>query len=100
MQAYQAHSLFTVTVLLVFAVSIGFLVSQFQGGLTGAVVTVGGSACTANTDCNDNVACTIDSCKNAGQSTSFCVNAPIESCVSGDGCCPGGCITVTDNDCT
>jgi len=99
MEAYKAHSFLTVTALLIFAVSIGFLVSQFQGGLTGAVVTVDGAACSANTECNDYLACTVDSCKNAGLTNSFCSYAPIESCVSADGCCPAGCTTVTDSDC-
>lgn len=100
MEAYKAHSLLTVSALLVFAVSIGFLVSQFQGGLTGAVVSVDGTACSVNTECNDYVACTVDSCKNAGQGSSFCSYEPINSCVSADGCCPAGCSVLTDNDCS
>ena len=100
MEAYQAHSLLTVTALLIFAVSIGFLVSQFQGGLTGAVVSVDGPACSANTECNDYIACTVDSCKNVGQGNSFCSYDPIEACVNNDGCCPAGCTAVTDSDCS
>ena len=99
MEAYKAHSFVTVSVLLVFAVSIGFLVSQFQGGLTGAVVSTEVTACTANTQCNDYVACTVDSCKNAGLPSSFCSYEPINSCVGADGCCPAGCTALTDSDC-
>jgi hypothetical protein len=99
MEAYQKRSLATVLVLVGFTAIVGFLVSSFQGGLTGAVVSYGGVACTSNADCSDNIACTIDSCKNAGEELSFCVNSYIDYCQTGDGCCPAGCTLSTDNDC-
>jgi|SRR3989344_1996762 len=98
MEAYHTKSLMTVFSLLLFSVAIGYLVSMFQGGVTGAVVSLDTVACSDNTQCGDNIVCTIDSCKNAGTLGAFCSNSPVTYCLNNDGCCPAGCAG-TDSDC-
>ncbi|MDF1564740.1 MAG: lamin tail domain-containing protein [Deltaproteobacteria bacterium] len=51
--------------------------------------------------CDDGQACTADSSiGSAGSCDLECVNQPRTSCVSGDGCCPGGaCNAGNDSDC-
>jgi serine protease len=56
-------------------------------------------ACLADANCNDNNVCTIDTCSSAGTCGASCTFTPITQCVSGDGCCPVGCTSLTDNDC-
>ena len=46
--------------------------------------------------CDDNNFCTADSCDIASDA---CINTPITTCASGDGCCPAGCSYETDVDC-
>ena len=46
------------------------------------------------TACSDGNACTTEQCV-AGK----CLTAPVNTCQSGDGCCPTGCSAGTDNDC-
>jgi serine protease len=55
--------------------------------------------CSVDTDCNDNNACTIDTCNNAGSCAASCSYTNITACVSGDGCCPAGCTNAIDSDC-
>lgn len=50
--------------------------------------------CEIDEDCNDNSACTVDSC-NSG----ICINANIVLCYNGDDCCPEKCNSGNDNDC-
>lgn len=53
------------------------------------------------TTCDDGDACTNDSLSgSAAQCNAVCVYAPQTACVDGDGCCPIGCTSVTDDDCT
>ena len=95
---YKTKSLLTVLVLVGSMLAVGFLVNYFNSGITGAAA--GGVACYTNTDCDDGITCTIDSCKNAGEGNlAFCVSQPIDFCQDGDGCCPRGCSSVNDNDC-
>ncbi|ODS40779.1 hypothetical protein BEH94_10875 [Candidatus Altiarchaeales archaeon WOR_SM1_SCG] len=57
-------------------------------------------ACSSNSNCSDGNTCTLDSCSNAGTCSASCAHTTITSCLSGDGCCPSGCNSVTDNDCS
>ena len=95
---YKTKSVVTIVVLLGIMFSIGFLVNYFNAGVTGAAA--GGVACYDNSDCDDGITCTIDSCKNPGEGKmAFCVNQPVDYCQDRDGCCPAGCGSVNDNDC-
>jgi len=94
---YRTKSFLTVIMLIGGMVTVGFLVSSFDSGITGAA---SGFACYSNLDCDDGISCTIDSCENQVDETiPFCVNQPIDFCKDGDGCCPLGCGIVDDNDC-
>lgn len=95
---YKIKSALTVAVILVIMITVGVLVNKFQGGITGGVI---GNvvACGSDSECNDGVICTIDSCKYAGTENSFCDNRIIDFCKGDDNCCPPGCSTENDNDC-
>jgi hypothetical protein len=55
-------------------------------------------ACDAT--CDDHDACTVDLASgSAAGCTRSCVHRRITGCVSGDGCCPAGCLAATDKDC-
>lgn len=56
--------------------------------------------CTSSAQCNDNNACTTDTCQNSGSCLAYCAFSQISICVNGDGCCPAGCDSSNDNDCT
>ncbi|MEK6907129.1 MAG: hypothetical protein AABW45_01235, partial [Nanoarchaeota archaeon] len=48
--------------------------------------------CSSSANCNDNNACTLDSCTNPGKYNAACsISSTITSCVNNDGCCPAGC---------
>jgi parallel beta-helix repeat protein len=50
--------------------------------------------------CDDGDGCTVDSgTVSAPTCRLACEHAPISSCASGDGCCPGGCDRTSDSDC-
>jgi parallel beta-helix repeat protein len=50
--------------------------------------------------CDDGDGCTIDSgMVSAGTCTEQCEHVAVSACVSGDGCCPGGCDRTGDADC-
>ncbi len=51
--------------------------------------------CSTNAQCNDNNACTIDTCI-----SQMCEHELKTVCEDNDDCCPGGCTKSTDNDCT
>lgn len=51
--------------------------------------------CSSDSDCSDGHDCSVDSCLDG----EMCINSPIVSCVSGDGCCPLGCNEIIDEDC-
>ncbi len=51
--------------------------------------------CIEDTDCETGNSCAIGSCI-AGK----CVVETISECVSGDGCCAGGCTSINDSDCS
>ncbi len=57
------------------------------------------SVCTSQKDCSDGDTCTIDSCSGSNCSA-ICAHAPITSCLSKDGCCPAGCTSLNDSDCS
>ncbi|MCD6414239.1 MAG: discoidin domain-containing protein [Candidatus Diapherotrites archaeon] len=46
-------------------------------------------------NCDDNNPCTADMCINNN-----CTHVPITICISGDGCCPAGCTSTEDDDCS
>lgn len=56
-----------------------------------------GACPTACTDGND---CTVDTLLNGGTCAALCDYAPILDCVNDDGCCPAGCNSTNDNDCS
>ncbi|MCC6748457.1 MAG: hypothetical protein IT371_12410 [Deltaproteobacteria bacterium] len=55
-------------------------------------------ACPAS--CKDNDACTADVLLNGGTCAAQCTNSPITECQPNDGCCPPGCNSSTDSDCS
>jgi len=57
------------------------------------------ATCSNETSCNDNNACTIDICENAGTCSASCSHQTKTQCQSGDGCCPAGCTNDKDSDC-
>ncbi len=59
-------------------------------------ISSGSGACP--TVCDDGVGCTQDVLAGSG-CLSTCVTAPITALVDGDGCCPGGATSLTDDDC-
>lgn len=61
-----------------------------------------GETCDLNcpASCNDGDACTMDAQTGSpGLCNVACSNTAITSCLDGDGCCPGSCTSVTDDDC-
>ncbi len=56
---------------------------------------------TCPSSCDDQDPCSQDIMRGSSQDCNVsCEYLPITACVSDDGCCPPGCNTVTDNDCT
>ncbi len=51
--------------------------------------------CDNDLDCNDQDACTVDTCNDANS----CVNTAITACSDNDGCCPTSCTYENDSDC-
>ncbi len=58
------------------------------------------ATCSVNIDCNDNNACTIDVCTNPNTCLAVCSYADVIQCANSDGCCPAGCDSSNDNDCS
>lgn len=53
------------------------------------------------TDCDDGNACTRDTLEGvASECTATCVHSEITACAAGDGCCPAGCDSLEDSDCS
>ncbi len=53
------------------------------------------------TACNDSNACTTDTLNGAAATcNAACAYAPVTACVNGDNCCPAGCTSANDNDCS
>lgn len=51
--------------------------------------------------CDDGVACTSDRLTGSPASCNArCESAPIDACAAGDGCCPSGCTSASDSDCS
>ncbi|MCK5800314.1 MAG: hypothetical protein KAI47_24155, partial [Deltaproteobacteria bacterium] len=57
-------------------------------------------ACPMEADCNDGSSCTTDTLLNPETCGAQCSHTPIVACTNGDGCCPTGCTTKTDDDCS
>jgi alpha-N-arabinofuranosidase len=56
---------------------------------------------TCPTTCDDGIACTFDQLTgNAASCSAACSHTAITACTPGDGCCPGGCTSAVDTDCT
>jgi len=52
-------------------------------------------------DCDDGNACSVDSLTgDASSCLVICDHTPIATCADGDGCCPAGCNTASDDDCS
>ncbi len=51
-------------------------------------------------DCDDQLSCTLDVVLNPGGCNATCDHQAIETCQDGDGCCPDGCTTADDSDCS
>jgi cysteine-rich repeat protein len=60
-------------------------------------VASGADACP--TACDDGMACTSDVLEGTGCETR-CINEPITAAANGDGCCPSGATSLTDDDCS
>ncbi|MEA3449534.1 MAG: TIGR03790 family protein [Patescibacteria group bacterium] len=58
------------------------------------------TACSNSSACDDFDNCTTDTCQNAGTCTAVCQNTTITTCADGDGCCPSGCDSGNDDDCS
>ena len=57
--------------------------------------------CESDTDCEDSNQChTNFECENPGQCNADCEYQQITECINGDNCCPAGCDSTNDNDCT
>jgi len=52
--------------------------------------------CKLDSDCDDNNACTVDTCSGIPK---VCRHSTLTACISGDGCCPSGCNPADDADC-
>ncbi len=68
-----------------------------SGGGDGEIAGLQGSEkeCERHSECNDFDSCTIDVCS---AEDNACINTRISACLSGDGCCPPGCVG-RDSDC-
>jgi hypothetical protein len=57
------------------------------------------SSCPAS--CDDGNACTVDQLTGSAQNCNVaCTHSVIDACAPGDGCCPSGCDSTTDTDCS
>ena len=52
------------------------------------------------TSCSDGASCTTDKLGGAGTCEAACTYEVITTCASGDGCCPSGCTSASDADCS
>lgn len=62
-----------------------------------------GESCDADcpTSCDDGVACTRDLRAGAPETCNVvCLHEEVRVCVGGDGCCPAGCTSASDSDCS
>ena len=100
----------------------GMVVLTFSGGvaevpLSGEVVSASGASCgdsvvgqgetcdppsSCSRACvDDGDKCTLEALKGSADTCDLaCAHTDITSCVSNDGCCPVGCTSVVDNDCS
>lgn len=53
-------------------------------------------ACSSDSNCNDNLPCTLDACAGTPKA---CVHSAITACQNGDSCCTSDCSFLNDNDC-
>ena len=76
---YKTKSLITISVMLVFMISISWLVHEATNPITGATTVQTESCdCTKDIDCNDNNPSTQDFCLYADECVlSLCINKPI-----------------------
>jgi len=76
---YKTKTVALLLVLVLFFVSIGFLINFNGTPLTGQLVA-GGVACYEDADCDDSMECTEDLCRNPGTEQSLCINRVKEDC--------------------
>ena len=77
---YKTQQAITISVLLLFMLSIGFMINNLDGSITGAVVAED-CECKADSGCIDNDACTEDICLYPDNcEASLCLHKPIENC--------------------
>lgn len=62
-------------------------------------ISSGPGACPTAAACDDGAACTTDGVSGSGCQQQ-CVHTNVTACASGDGCCPAGCTTANDGDCS
>ena len=55
--------------------------------------------CLRDSDCDDSIDYTQDTCENLGTCDASCINEDTRNCISGDNECPEGCSALADNDC-
>jgi len=67
------------------------------GELCDTAITSGPGLCPAA--CNDGQSCTTDALIMGGTCQAACTATPIDTPINGDGCCPLGANSTTDNDC-
>ena len=65
-------------------------------------ITSGPGTCPTAADCDDGRACTIDSVTSPGTCTATCSHTERSECIlkQADGCCPVGCTSLNDADCS
>ncbi len=73
------------------------VVDDTVGELCDTGINSGTGACPSS--CDDGMACTSDQLQSA-DCTAECVHAAITAPVDGDGCCPAGATSLTDDDCS
>ncbi len=73
------------------------VVDTAVGETCDSAITTGDGACP--TACDDGMACTSDVLSGSGCQAA-CVHAPITDSIAGDGCCPEGANSLTDDDCS
>ncbi len=73
-----------------------------SGGSGGAQNTGGSGGKVCPSTCDDGNGCTVDAVASGSEETCdlMCTHEAIDSCEDDDGCCPAGCTTETDSDCT
>lgn len=98
---YKTKSIISISVMLLVMILVGYtLASVKQPSVTGLSVADCKIECRSNTDCFDGDSCTTDVCTSPFDCNSKCIKTKITSCMNNDGCCPEGCNSINDKDCS